>query len=54
MSFHLELAKNIFEKNKLSEISTVKKLFTVQKEGNRKIKRGIDHYNFTNSSSDCL
>ena len=37
--------KNIFEEKELSETSTVKKLFTVQKEGNREIKREIDYYN---------
>jgi len=37
--------KNIIEDGELAEISTVKKFFTVQKEGNRKVKRGIDYYN---------
>ena len=37
--------KNIFEEKELLETSTVKKFFTVQKEGNREIKREIDHYN---------
>ncbi|MDP4010199.1 MAG: virulence RhuM family protein [Candidatus Shapirobacteria bacterium] len=37
--------KNIFEEKELLENSTVKKLFTVQKEGNREIKREIDYYN---------
>jgi len=37
--------KNIFEEKELSETSTVKKFFTVQKEGNREIKREIDYYN---------
>jgi len=37
--------KNIFDEKELSENSTVKKIFTVQKEGNREIKREIDYYN---------
>ncbi len=37
--------KNITEEGELSEHSTVKKFFTVQKEGNREVKRGIDYYN---------
>jgi len=37
--------KNIFEEKELLETSTVKKFFTVQREGNREIKREIDHYN---------
>jgi hypothetical protein len=37
--------KNIFEEKELLETSTVKKFFTVQKEGSREIKREIDYYN---------
>jgi len=37
--------KNIIEEGELAENSTVKKFFTVQKEGNREVKRGIDFYN---------
>ncbi len=37
--------KNVMEEGELSEKSTVKKFFTVQKEGNRKVKREIDFYN---------
>jgi len=37
--------KNIAEEGELSENSTVKKFFTVQKEGNREIKREIEFYN---------
>ncbi|MBU4256830.1 virulence RhuM family protein [Patescibacteria group bacterium] len=37
--------KNITEEGELSGNSTVKKFFTVQKEGNREIKREIEFYN---------
>ncbi len=37
--------KNIIEDGELLENSTVKNFFTVQKEGNREVKRGIDFYN---------
>lgn len=37
--------KNIVEEGELLENSTVKKFFTVQKEGNREVKRKIDYYN---------
>jgi len=37
--------KNIIEEGELLENSTVKNFFTVQKEGNREVKRGIDFYN---------
>ena len=36
---------SIYENKELPEISTVKKIFTVQKEGNREVRRNIDHYN---------
>ena len=36
---------SIYEDKELPEISTVKKFLTVQKEGNREVKRNIDHYN---------
>lgn len=37
--------KNILEEGELAENSTVKKFFTVQKEGNREVKRAIEFYN---------
>lgn len=37
--------KNVFETNELSEISTVAKNATVQKEGNREVEREIEFYN---------
>lgn len=37
--------KNIIDDGELVKNSTVKNLFTVQKEGNREIKRGIEYYN---------
>lgn len=37
--------KNIYRDRELEEISTNKKFLLVQKEGNRKVKRNIDHYN---------
>ncbi len=37
--------KNITEEGELSEDSTVKKFFTVQKEGSREVKREIEFYN---------
>ena len=40
-----EHLKNIFETEELSAYSTIRKFLIVQKEGNRQIKRGIDHYN---------
>lgn len=40
-----EHLKNIFETEELSADSTIRKFLIVQKEGNRRIKRGIDHYN---------
>ena len=42
ISIHL---KNIFEEGELEKESTVKKILTVQKEGNREVKRNIEHYN---------
>lgn len=40
-----EHLKNIFETEELSADSTIRKFLIVQKEGNRQIKRNIDHYN---------
>lgn len=40
-----EHLKNIFETEELSADSTIRKFLIAQKEGNRRIKRGIDHYN---------
>lgn len=37
--------KNVIEEGELSENSTVKKFFTVQKEGEREVKREIEFYN---------
>ncbi len=37
--------KNIIEEGELIESSTVKKFFTVQKEGNRDVSREIEYYN---------
>lgn len=42
ISIHL---KNIFDEGELDKNSTVKKILTVQKEGNRDVKRNIEHYN---------
>ena len=37
--------KNIYQDNELNENSTCKNFLQVQKEGNREVKRNIDHYN---------
>jgi len=37
--------KNIFQESELSEYRTCKKFLQVQVEGNRQVKREIDHYN---------
>ena len=42
ISMHL---KNIFEEGELNKDSTVKKILTVQNEGNREVKRNIEYYN---------
>jgi len=42
ISLHI---RNIFEENELEEKSTVKDYLTVQKEGTRKVKRNLVHYN---------
>lgn len=42
ISLHM---KNIFESGELEESSTVKNFLTVQKEGNRNVKREVIHYN---------
>lgn len=42
VSYHL---KNIFETFELEENSTVKEYLTVQKEGNREVKRNVKYYN---------
>ena len=36
---------NIYEDNELSKLLTVSKMEIVQKEGNREVKRNIEHYN---------
>ena len=40
-----EHIKNIFSSNELDELSTVRKIRTVQKEGNRNVSRELIHYN---------
>lgn len=42
ISLHI---KNIYKDGELLESSTHKNFLLVQKEGNRKVKRNIDHYN---------
>lgn len=42
ISLHI---KSIYQDNELQENSTYKKFLLVQKEGNREVKRNIDHYN---------
>lgn len=42
ISMHI---KNIYKDGELKEVSTNKKFLLVQKEGNREVKRNIDHYN---------
>lgn len=37
--------KTIFSDNELEETSTIKKFLIVQKEGNRDVKREVEHYN---------
>ena len=42
ISMHL---KNIFNEGELQKEATVKKILTVQKEGNREVRRNIEYYN---------
>lgn len=42
ISIHIS---NIYDDDELSRDSTVKKFLIVRKEGDRKVKRNIDHYN---------
>lgn len=42
ISMHI---KNIYKDGELQDVSTNKKILLVQKEGNREVKRNIDHYN---------
>ena len=42
ISLHI---KNIYKDNELEKISTNKEFLLVQNEGNRQVKRNIDHYN---------
>ena len=42
ISLHI---KNILSENELDERATVKEYLTVQKEGSRSVKRGVDYYN---------
>jgi len=37
--------KRIYDDNELSREATIKKFFIVQNEGERRVERGIDHYN---------
>ena len=37
--------KNIYQDKELRENSTCKNFLQVQKEGNREVKRNIEHYN---------
>lgn len=37
--------ENIYKDNELPREATIKKFFIVQTEGNRQVKREIDHYN---------
>ena len=41
ISLHI---KNIFEEGELDPSATVKQYLTVQTEGNRQVRRAIDHY----------
>ena len=43
ISLHI---KNIYNERELIPEATVKKYFTVQKEGGRRVKRTLDYYNF--------
>jgi hypothetical protein len=40
-----EHIKNIYKEHELEEYSTIRKFLIVQQEGNRKVKREIEHYN---------
>ena len=42
ISLHIQ---NIYEEAELAPESTVKQYLTVQNEGNRQVRRAIDHYN---------
>ncbi|MEX1229170.1 MAG: RhuM family protein [Planctomycetaceae bacterium] len=42
VSLHLQ---NIYEEGELDPAATVKQYLTVQTEGNRQVRRAIDHYN---------
>ncbi|HNN06583.1 MAG TPA: virulence RhuM family protein [Leptospiraceae bacterium] len=42
ISLHIQ---NIYEEGELTESSTVKEILTVQKEGNREVKRNVEYYN---------
>jgi len=42
INYHL---KEIFKSGELQEVSTIRKIRIVQKEGNRSISRNIDFYN---------
>ena len=42
ISLHIQ---NIYEEGELSAEATVKKILTVQKEGNREVRRQLDYYN---------
>jgi len=42
ISYHLG---NIFKENELEKRTTVKEILTVQKEGNRNVRRNLEYYN---------
>lgn len=42
ISLHIN---NVYKENELDRNSTVKEYLTVQKEGNRSVKRKIEYYN---------
>jgi hypothetical protein len=42
INYHI---KNIFKQKELEKISTIRKIRIVQKEGNRKVEREVEHYN---------
>ena len=42
--------KNIFIQNELNKFSTISKMETVQKEGNREVSRDVEHYNLDSKS----
>ena len=43
---HNRISANIYQDGELSIEATNKKFLLVRQEGNRQVKRNIDHYNF--------